>query len=260
VIPIVRVDLDDALASRLDARTARLTEGNAGTAAARAAWRAAREEKRGIRDHLARMAPGVQRCMYCGDSLATDIDHFEPIAEFPGGTFVWPNHLLACSYCNSNAKRDQFPRNAAGSPLLINPTTDDPATHLRLILRTGVYRPLTPLGAESIRVFGLNRPDLTRGREVAFATRTAVLCRADDLLAAGRAAEAVRYLRALAEEPHASVLQEMLRTATLPGAAEVLGRDVLAALRNPRLLAAVRPAAPVSGGQPRRADPLAPAS
>jgi hypothetical protein len=259
VIPLVRVDLDEELAGRLDARTARLTAGNADTAAARAAWRAAREEKRGIRDHLVRMAPGVQRCMYCGDSLGTDIDHFEPIAESPAGTFVWPNHLLACSYCNSNAKRDQFPRDAAGSPLLVNPTRDDPAAHLRLILRTGAYRPLTPQGAESIKVFGLNRPDLTRGREVAFATRAAVLCRADDLLAAGRAGEAARYLRALAEEPHASVLHEMLRTATLPGAADVLGHDVLAALGNPGLLAAVR--APAHGGrQPRRPDPLAPAS
>jgi hypothetical protein len=113
--------------------------------------------------------------MYCGDSLGTDIDHFEPIREFPAGTFVWPNHLLACSYCNSNAKRDLFPRDELGSSLLIDPTRDDPAEHLRLILRTGVYRPLTPKGTESIRVFGLNRADLTRGREVAFTTRAAVL-------------------------------------------------------------------------------------
>jgi HNH endonuclease len=242
VVPLVRIDLDDELASRLDARTALLTRANADSAAARAAWRAARDEKRGIRDHLVRMAPGVQRCMYCGDSLGTDIDHFEPIREFPAGTFVWRNHLLACSYCNSNAKRDLFPRDDAGSPLLIDPTGEDPATHLRLILRTGVYRPLTPRGTESIRVFGLNRPDLTRGREVAFATRAAVLCRADDLLAAGRAGDAARCLRALAEEPHASVLHEMLRTVTMPGAADVLGDDVLAALTNPALLRILRPA------------------
>jgi hypothetical protein len=240
VIPIRRVSLDEELAGRLQARTAQLRTSNADTAAARAAWRSARTEKQGIRNHLARMAPGVQRCMYCGDSLGTDIDHFEPIRESPAGTFAWLNHLLACSYCNSNAKRDQFPRDGDGGPLLIDPTQQDPAAHLRLILRTGTYRALTPRGVESIRVFGLNRPDLTRGREVAFATRAAVLCRADDLLGGGREQEAIRYLRALAEEPHASVLQEMLRTATLPGAAEVLGPDVLAALRNPGLLQAVR--------------------
>jgi hypothetical protein len=240
VIPLVRINLDDVLASRLDARTTHLTTANADSAAARAAWRTARDEKRGIRDHLIKMAPGVQRCMYCGDNLGTDIDHFEPIREFPAGTFVWPNHLLACSYCNSNAKRDLFPRDDSGSPLLIDPTGEDPAAHLWLILRTGVYRPLTPRGTESIRVFGLNRPDLTRGREIAFATRAAVLCRADELLTAGREDDAARCLQALAEEPHASVLHEMLRTATMPGAADVLGEEFLAALANPALLTILR--------------------
>jgi uncharacterized protein (TIGR02646 family) len=252
VIPLLRVSIDNELARRLTAKTAQLTAANLSTAAARAAWRTAREEKRGIRNHLIRMAPGVQRCMYCGDSLGTDIDHFEPIREFPAGTFVWPNHLLACSYCNSNAKRDLFPRDELGNPLLIDPTRDDPAEHLRLILRTGVYRPLTPKGTESIRVFGLNRADLTRGREVAFTTRAAVLCKADDLLAVDRAEEAIRCLRALAEEPHASVLQEMLRAAPLPGAAAVLGADVLASLANPALLDILDSALP-----PGRARPAA---
>jgi hypothetical protein len=26
------------------------------------------------------MAAGIMRCMYCGDNLGTDIDHFEPIS------------------------------------------------------------------------------------------------------------------------------------------------------------------------------------
>jgi hypothetical protein len=240
VVPLSRVTLDATLASRLAGRTTELRQANADSQAARAAWRAARTEKAGIRDHLVKMAPGVQRCMYCGDSLGTDVDHFEPIREFPAGTFAWLNHLLACSYCNSNAKRDLFPRDDAGRPLLIDPTRDDPARHLRLILRTGTYRPLSPMGEASIRVFGLNRADLTRGREAAFATREAVLCRADDLLRLGRTDEAIRYLHALAEQPHASVLHEMLRTATLPGAADVLGPDVLVALKNPALLAVVK--------------------
>ena len=250
MIPLLRVPIDSQLAGRLSARTAQLTGADTTTATARAAWRTAREEKRGIRDHLIRMAPGVQRCMYCGDSLGTDIDHFEPIREFPAGTFVWLNHLLACSYCNSNAKRDLFPRDGSGRPLLIDPTKDNPAEHLRLILRTGVYRPLSPKGTESIRVFGLNRADLTRGREVAFTTRAAVLCNADDLLAANRVDEAIRCLRALAEEPHASVLHEMLRAAPLPGAAVVLGADVVASLTNPALLDVLRSAVPQGHARP----------
>ncbi|MGH3244782.1 MAG: HNH endonuclease [Trebonia sp.] len=186
------------------------------------------------------MAPGIQRCMYCGESLATSVDHFEPIKEFPAGTFEWLNHLLACSACNSNEKRDQFPRDSSGDTLLIDPTRDNPSQHLRLILRTGEYRALTPQGTASIQVFNLNRADLARGRAIAFETRGAVLCRAHSLLDSGRQDDAARCLRALAEEPHASVLHEMLRTKDMPGAAEVLGRDVAVALRNPDVLATLR--------------------
>jgi hypothetical protein len=178
--------------------------------------------------------------MYCGESRGTDIDHFEPIKEAPAGTFEWLNHFLACGSCNSNEKRDKFPRDAGGVPLLIDPTRDDPSRHLHLILRTGKYRALTVQGSESIKVFGLNRDDLTRGRMIAFATRGAVLCRADGLFLQGRADEADRCLRALAEEPYASVLHEMMRAVELPGASVVLGDDIVAALRNPDVLAALR--------------------
>lgn len=236
MIPVPRVSLEKKLEDSLARRTAGLKSSNAGSKEARKAWRSARPEKNGIRGHLARMAPGIQRCMYCGDSLGTDIDHFEPITQAPMKTFEWLNHLLACGFCNSNGKRDQFPRGGDGEPLLIDPTTYDPAKHLRLVLRTGEYRALSPQGEASIGVFGLNRRDLTRGRAIAFATRGAILCRAHDLLSTGRGTEAERCLRALAEEPHASVLHEMLRTVSLPGAADVLGSDVVAALADPAIL------------------------
>lgn len=143
MIPVIRVDLDDNLTKRLDHRTAELKKSNADSTTARAAWNSAPTEKVGIRSHLAWMAPGIQRCMYCGDNLGTDIDHFEPIKESPARTFEWLNHLLACSHCNSNQKRDLFPRDAAGNTLLIDPAREDPGQHLRLILRTGKYRALT---------------------------------------------------------------------------------------------------------------------
>jgi hypothetical protein len=235
MIRIVRIPLDDKLAGQLARRTAQLK--NADTAGARRAWQSARAEKAGLRGHLNEMAPGVQRCMYCADSLGTDIDHFEPIRESPAGTFVWPNHLLACSFCNSNQKRDRFPRDAAGLALLVDPTRDDPVDHLRLILRTGEYRPLTPRGAATIDVFGLNRRDLTRGRSGAFEMAKAALCRAHELLRAARDAEAALCVLALREQPHASVLNEMLRSAGLPGAVDVLGADTTTALRDPAVRA-----------------------
>jgi hypothetical protein len=79
---------------------------------------------------------------------------------------------------------------------------------------------------------------------IAFVTRGAVLCRADELFALGQKGEAERCLQALAEEPHASVLHEMLRSVRMPGACTVLGDDVVAALRNPAVLAVLRDATP----------------
>jgi hypothetical protein len=228
MIKIARVPLPPALADQLTVRTAQLRAAN--TVTARRAWQSARRERHGIREQLGQMAPGIERCMYCGDSRGTDIDHFEPIKERPAGTFEWPNHLLACSYCNSNRKRDLFPRDAGGLALLIDPTADDPVLHLRLVLRTGTYFPLSPQGSATIEVFGLNLRGLPRGRANAFEVAKAALCRAHDLLGRGLLTETVDCLLALIEQPHASVLQEMLRSAPAPGATDVLGTDVVAAL------------------------------
>jgi HNH endonuclease len=237
MIKIFRITIEDELAGRLDRRTSALRASNADSVAARKAWTAARAERRGIREQLVQMAPGIERCMYCGDNRATDIDHFEPIRELPTRTFEWLNHLLACSTCNSNQKRDRFPRDPSGAALLLDPTQDDPVRHLRLILRTGDYRPLTPQGEASVAVFGLNRRDLTRGRAGAFEMAKAALCRTHDLLKQGRHDEAHDCVRALTEQPHASVLQEILRSAALPGAVDVLGTDLVAALTDQEVLA-----------------------
>lgn len=118
-----------------------------------------------VRQALGNMAFGRKRCMYCEDSLGTDIDHFRPKADYPGKTFAWENHLLACSHCNSNEKRSQFPLDAAGDPLLVDPTVDDPLAHLSLVPETGYLSPLTQRGTETERVFGLNRrEELMTGR------------------------------------------------------------------------------------------------
>ncbi|MCO6006512.1 HNH endonuclease [Actinoallomurus purpureus] len=236
MIPIMRHPLDDGLGSRLSARTTALKANAHSPEAARRAWKSASAERQGLRERLNRMAAGIMRCMYCGDNLGTDIDHFEPISRAPLRTFEWPNHLLACSFCNSNQKRDTYPCDPQGTPLLIDPSTEDPNEHLRLALATGEYRHLTAKGEVTIQVFGLNRADLVRGRAGAFHTRRAVLCHARSLLYGDRKDEADRCLRALAEEPHASVLHAMLRSVDLPGAVVVLGADVVAALRDPKIL------------------------
>jgi hypothetical protein len=138
---------------------------------ARELWANRRQVRPALAAGLAEMAPGRERCMYCGDSQGTDIDHFEPKSLAPLRTFDWLNHLLACSFCNSNQKRDLFPTAADGSPLLVDPSAEDPLDHLRLVLPLGTYRGLTDRGQACIEVFGLNaRAVLVAGRRDAYAT------------------------------------------------------------------------------------------
>jgi hypothetical protein len=170
--------------------------------------------------------------MYCGDSRGTDIDHFEPISFAPLRTFDWENHLLACSSCNSNAKRDAYPFDGFGKSLLINPSTEDPFDHLKLALSVGEYTGITRKGCVTIQIFQLNRADLRRGREVAFARCKSMLRDYVNLEASGRPDEAATTKRALEEQPFADVLHAMYSVADVPGADIVLGGpDVLSVIR-----------------------------
>jgi hypothetical protein len=166
--------------------------------------------------------------MYCGDSRGTDIDHFEPISFAPLRTFDWGNHLLACSTCNSNAKRDAYPCDGDGQSLLVNPSVEDPSDHLKLALSIGEYTGVTQKGCVTIEVFQLNRADLRRGREAAFARCKSMLRDYLNLEASGRLDEATSTKLALEEQPFADVLRAMYSVADVPGAETVLGGpDVL---------------------------------
>jgi uncharacterized protein (TIGR02646 family) len=188
-----------------------------------------------VREKLEAMAPGIARCMYCEDSLGTDIDHFAPKADYPALAFSWPNYLLACSYCNSNLKRNQFPLDTAGQPLLIDPTVDQPTAHLLFVSATGEFFDLSPKGAASIRVFGLNdtKPPrrLPRARQHALVKLEALLHRYDDAVTSNPTkAQTIR--EAICEHPFSAVLVWLLATAQLPGAAHVLDPKLLSILQH----------------------------
>ncbi|MEV6982858.1 HNH endonuclease [Sphaerisporangium sp. NPDC051017] len=169
--------------------------------------------------------------MYCGDNRGTDIDHFEPIKVAPLRTFEWVNHLLACSSCNSNAKRDQYPCDENGRSLLIDPSSEDPHEHLRLLLSNGIYEPISLKGRATIDVFQLNRADLRRGREMAFPRCKAMVREYSRLIDGSEQEEADLVISSLCEQPFADVLDAMHRSAHLPGAPIVLGgEDVVTAL------------------------------
>ncbi|MFI9106654.1 HNH endonuclease [Streptomyces fildesensis] len=186
---------------------------------------------------LAAMAPGLDRCMYCGDSQGTDIDHFEPMSRAPLRTFDWNNHLLACSLCNSHTKRDLFPVDAAGRPLLIDPSTEDPALHLHLVLAAGEYIALTPRGEATRKVFDLNRGVLVRGRRNVY--RITRLCLEDWYAAYEEGDEAAlrEWTSTILEQPTAEVVYAMFHQAVAPGARDIFAGDpgTLKLLRNPEV-------------------------
>jgi len=164
MIPLLRTAPTARLTRLCDSRTLKIKAQGATSEAAAEQWSKADAAKDEIRSLLQAMAPGRRRCMYCLDNLGTDIDHFRPKSLFPLLAFEWENHLLACSHCNSNEKRNAYPTDSSLRCLLVNPSEDAPADHLTLDLSSGEYEGRTAKGWTSIKVFGLNRPDLMEGR------------------------------------------------------------------------------------------------
>jgi len=187
---------------------------------------------REVRAVLGRMAPGVEHCMYCENSEATDIDHFRPKHRFPRLAFRWDNYLLACSRCNSNFKRDQFPREPlTGRRLLLDPTQDVPRRHLTLSPSTGLYAPRTPRGAASIDVFGLNRETLVTGRRLAWHAVQALIVAYARSRAKHDVQAATHYQETLCRFPHASVFEALLDAARRPAGQQHLEPVCLRALQ-----------------------------
>ena len=186
---------------------------------------------REIREILAQMAHGLERCMYCEDSEGTAIDHFWPKALYPLLAFTWDNYFLACSRCNSNFKRELFPLDDGGEPLLIDPCEDEPLDHLSFSPSTGRYEPITPKGQPSIEVFGLNRSTLTMGRANAWVALQQLLVRYAHSADSGERDLAGKIEKAVREYPFAGVLAALLRIAAGPAADDLVHGECLAVLR-----------------------------
>jgi hypothetical protein len=238
VIRLRRHTLPPAVLSRMTVLTGKLSAlpEQHRSAQARRMWGADRTVRPTVRATLGEMAPGRERCMYCGDNQGSDVDHFEPLARNPLRAFDWLNHLLACSICNSHFKRDRYPIAGDGSPLLIDPTVEEPFDHLRLSLTAGAYHPVTDRGAATIEVCGLNRPVLTRGRVAARSTVERCVRMWDRARKIGDAELAAELVLTVHEQPFADVCQAMLRAARQPGAQLVLAPELVRLLRLPALV------------------------
>lgn len=144
------------------------------------------------------------RCGYCDLALSGwgDVEHFRPKAALtrlePGAdgvdpapevlvsdrgwwwlAYAWSNWLVACERCNQRWKRGLFPvvgghdgppcpDDPLQEPLLLHPFDGpDPEAHLGFD-RNGAIRPqnASPYALETIRTYGLHRPDLVEKRHM----------------------------------------------------------------------------------------------
>lgn len=121
-----------------------------------------------LRDLLADMAAGRERCMYCGDNQGTDIDHFDPIDRHPIRAFDWTNHVLACSLCNSHLKKAVFPLDPGGEAAADRPHGRGSDTAPAAGPGGRPVPPADPQGRATIDLFDLNRGLLAKGRVNAF--------------------------------------------------------------------------------------------
>lgn len=140
---IQRQSLPDAAQNYLDRRQQSTNLQHAdGTLDVERRWNDARQTQPikatsdSVLSTLRRMAGKSVRCMYCSDSLGTDIEHFRPKTSYPTHAFCWPNMLLCCSRCG-RLKGAPFPLDQAGQPLFIDPSLDDPWAHLNFLPETG---------------------------------------------------------------------------------------------------------------------------
>lgn len=244
MIPITRPTLPDQLGVRLATLSKELAAVPADdrTKAARALWEGSRTRTqvyRPLKHILKQMALGLEQCMYCGADFGTDVDHFDPIARTPLRAFDWLNHLLACATCNSNHKRDRFPTDGGGRPLLIDPTSEDPFEHMTLSLSTDVYHPLSDKGIATIDVCGLNRGQLKDGRRRARSLVALCLRAWAAADGADQAAKLEEIAQIIREQPFGDVCQAMLRQAIAPGA-ELIFSDAQVAGLEPDMLAPLR--------------------
>jgi uncharacterized protein (TIGR02646 family) len=135
-----------------------------------------------IREALRSMSGGAERCCYCEDSMASQIEHVRPKSLFPSHTFVWPNMLWACGSCNHRkhtkfavivngqlidvAHRRSGPivPPPSGTMALLDPRTEDPQSFMGLDLvdtfeffpHSGLDRITVERVVHTLWVLGLN--------------------------------------------------------------------------------------------------------
>jgi uncharacterized protein (TIGR02646 family) len=195
-----------------------------------------------VRATLTKMCNGSRRCMYCEDSVADEVEHFQPKDLYPDLVFAWKNYLYACGPCNgpknnkfavldttsairnvTRAKKGPVVPPFAGPIALINPLCEDPLAFMILDLRqTFEFTPLDDPGTVdyvrtryTLCVLRLNDRDyLIDARKNAFSGFRARLLEYVNRRSGGASTRELRHLkRGIQRAPHPTVWAEMKRQA-----------------------------------------------
>jgi len=148
---------------------------------------------------LLEMSNGTERCSYCQDSKADEIEHIYPKDIYPYKTYDWDNYLYSCGQCNGgksnrfgwiqagklkeNDRPRRIPQGYVYTPppkspvALINPRVEDPFKYLELDIAS-TFRFLPAMGIKgaanikaeyTIDVLKLNNRDyLVKARKHAY--------------------------------------------------------------------------------------------
>lgn len=196
-----------------------------------------------VRNRLRQMCATPDRCGWCEDSEANQIDHVRPKALYPERTFVWENYLPACGVCNSG-KGDRFAilgQNCAidvtrrlgkeivppppGDPALIDPRFEDPLEFLELEMvdtfrfqpKYGLSFPARDRAEYTIKLLKLNREVLSTARRNVFEDHCTRLVQYRQIRDGGASpAELKTFKTGFFSRPHPTVWREMQRQYKLP--------------------------------------------
>lgn len=174
----------------------------------------------GARDVKASLrAAQHDKCCFCESKLAHaqfgDVEHFRPKARYYWLAYTWDNLLLSCELCNRRHKRGEFPlederravrshveadRIADERPVFIDPSREEPSTHLEFRREYVAAANSSPRGRVTIEAIGLNRSALAeRRRERRSSIWGCLVALRDRLIAADGDADCLRLVAMLSE-------------------------------------------------------------
>lgn len=107
-----------------------------------------------VKQKLLEMSTGAERCHYCEDSKADEVEHLLPKDVYPNICFDWNNYFYACGNCNGPKNNKCAIIEEAtggilhistpttppiGTPAIIDPTRENPLDFFLLDLQNGSF-------------------------------------------------------------------------------------------------------------------------